>query len=172
MKTLRIATVSGIFLLPSLGCHTTHPGAEATGRTETVRALRYKRLCFESTLEVLHAAGTWHEELFFPEKGVRATLTSTSSMDENAGEIEFRQEPKLFAAYGELGNKLALSPFDKKETEQPTEEVRIPSDLARQIFELADLQKKMEEATARLGEKVEKSGALHLQVEPVPPVQE
>jgi hypothetical protein len=170
MRVLKKALLSlvllaaGILLTVVLGCRSSGPERETPG--DTVRALRYKRLCFESMLEFTHADGTWYEDLYFPENGVRATLLWTSSWDEEAEELEFKDQPKLHATYGEILNKSLLGPLEEKETQQPTEEVQVPRDLAERIFALADLQRRVDEETPLLGEEVYRRGVLRMNVGP------
>jgi hypothetical protein len=150
----------GTLLIFLLGCRSNTPAPDETGKT--VRALRYKRLDFESLLEFSHGAGTWHEELYFPEKNVRATLTYTSLWDEKTQES--KDQPQLYAAYSAIRNKFLVSV--EKEVEQPTEEVQVPYRLAQRIFALADLRKTVDEQDHVLGEQAERLGLLHMKVEP------
>ena len=162
MKRLPTAAVIGILLGFFIGCRSSSPVAEGT--RETVHALRYKRIAFESMLEFSHAAGTWYEELYFPEKGIVSTLGSTSWWDEK--EEQSKYKPKLYAYYGDIGNKFDVS-FNKK-SEQPTEEIQVPKDFARRIFALPELQKRIDEEQELLGGLTEKAGVLHMNVEPPP----
>jgi hypothetical protein len=164
MKSLPTAAATGILLGFFLGCQSSGPVAEGT--RETVRALRYKRNAFESMLEFSHGAGTWYEEMYFPEKGIVSTLGWTSSWDEKEEELELKYKPKLYAYYGDIQNKFAVS-FNN-EIEQTTEEIQVPEDLAKRIFALAALQKKLGEEQELLGGVTEKAGVLRMNVEPPP----
>jgi hypothetical protein len=139
----------GVFLTFALGCQ--------SGEPLTVRALRYKRIDYESGLAFSHGMGQWHEELYFPERGVRANLGWTEADDGN------RDVPFLSALFGSIANKSLLAgPI--LESEHPTEEVQVAKDLAERIFALAELQKKLNEEKELLGGLTEKTGVLHMKV--------
>jgi hypothetical protein len=141
------------------GCGSTppaKPGGE--GSADTVRALRYHRIVADSLLDWDHEGGRWVEELYFPERGVVATLDRESWYDEE--EEEFKSRPRLYADFGAIGNKVQLSPSDVEETLQATEEVRVPGDLALEIEVLADLKKRVAELERLLGNRVAAEGIL------------
>ena len=152
----RSAWTAGILMVLVLGCRTSGPPAEA--KHGMVRALQYKRLAFESALEFSHGGGTWHEELYFPREGIRATMATASSWDEKDQEMKYR--PKLYVSHGRIGNKFAVS-FHDPEVEQPTREVEVPEDLANRIFLLAGLQKRVDQEQDILGRLTEDADLLH-----------
>jgi len=141
----------GVLIPLLLGCQT----------TDSVRALRYKRVYYDSVLEWSHGMGRWVEELYFPEKRVVANLSWRSEgWDEEKKETRYKAVLNTF--YGEIGNKFLVG---KNETEEPTVEVRVPEELAKKIFALAELTRKMNEEQERVGEAVKKEELLHWDVE-------
>jgi hypothetical protein len=160
-----VGVVAGI--LTSQGCRSpasAEPGGKESA--ETVRALRYKRICYDSVLDMTHGAGRWVEELYFPEENVVAPLEEITWYDQEAGQTT--KKPCLHAYHGKIGNKFKLSILDEKDTEEPTEEVQVPIALAREIFALADLTKRQSDESDRLGEKAFGAGILRLDVKPPP----
>jgi hypothetical protein len=144
-----------------LGCNSGPHVPDEAG--ETVRALRYKRIAFESFTEFSHGDGTWLEEMYFPGEGVVATLASISSLDEES--LESKDTPVLHAYHGDMGNKFVPYP-NAEETEQPVEEIRVPAELAKKIFALAERRRELEAEEQGLGGMLRESGLLRMNVGP------
>jgi hypothetical protein len=73
---------------------------------------------------------------------------------------ESKYSPVLYAYPGEIGNKFSVS-FNET-IEQPTEEVRVGTQLARKIFALADRQGELTEEQHGLGLMLLDSGLLRM----------
>jgi hypothetical protein len=150
---------SAVGILPWLvSCGSTASKRADENGTDTVRALRYHRIVADSLLDWDHGGGRWVEELYFPDAGIVATLDRESWYDEE--EEEFKNRPRLQADFGPIGNRFQLSPSDEGETVEPTEEVRVPRDIAREIQSLAEHRKRVEEMERLLGNRVSAEGIL------------
>jgi len=160
MRSLPVALLTCNAVSFLLGCQS-GPDGTAEGAA-TVRALRYKRIGFESALEFGHGDGTWYEEMYFPDKGVVATMNSEQSWDESTQKAKY--SPVLYVYPGEIGNKFAVS-FTET-IEQPTEEVRVEAELARKIFALGERQRELTEEQHGLGLMLLDSGLLRMNVGP------
>jgi len=122
---------------------------------DTVRALRYRVLVVDSALELVHGGGRWIEELYFPDRGVVANVTSEPDPAAEAGTM--RWTAHAFA--GPIRNRFADTPGGE-EVEHATEEVRVPRALAEKLFELADLTRKLERLAGDAAGEARKAGLL------------
>ncbi len=123
---------------------------------ETVRALRYRIKIYDSELAVLHNSGRWIQELYFPDQGVVCNVVVDIEATEKG---ELRRYHRMHAFYSPIRNKYRLQ-FHEKERTAPTQEVQIPYARAQQIFELAELTRRLRQAERTLGAAASASGLL------------
>lgn len=117
---------------------------------ETVAAKRYRTWVFVEA----GRGGMWIEELFFPEQGVCANVEMR--VETKGNELTF---PHLLNAFpGAIRNKFTTDFHDPKQTESPVEDVRVPTSVAKAIFEAADLHRRLEQARHDVGAKVSALG--------------
>ena len=120
---------------------------------DPVRALRYRIRVVDSALELTHGGDRWTEELYFPDRGVVANVTSEVVADGDS--ITQRWRMNAFAS--PIRNRFAET-VGGEEVEHATEEVQVPRALAEKIFELADLTRKLEQLAGETARKARKSG--------------
>jgi hypothetical protein len=122
------------------------PKSPAPKADDTVAAKRYKT---RVVVEGGRGGSTWIEELYFPEQGVCAN-------------VEWSLEPKgdtwddvylLNAFHGPMRNRFRMEMFDAEESESPAEDVRMPAALAKQIFEAADLTRRLNQQRRDAGSR-------------------
>lgn len=120
---------------------------------ETVRALRYRILVAESALEMSHGGGQWIDELYFPDKGVVANVTSEMVTEAK----EFSTRWRMHAFPSPIRNKFSET-LGGEEKEHATTEVAVPRALAERIFELAELTRRQRELSLHAAEDARKAG--------------
>jgi hypothetical protein len=140
---------------------------------KTVRALRYRVEVFEGTLGVTHRAGEWIDELYFPDAGVVCNVVwSMDSSPEWMGDpvdlglppgVTQYLRPRMNAFFGSMeerrrGSRLLEA---KGVGDMPVVlEAEIPEELAREIFALAEANRRVRETSSDLGIRVVKAGIL------------
>lgn len=115
---------------------------------ENVRALRYRVVFAESPLELTHGGGRWVEEIYIPDLKAACTLVH-EHRDPLAGT---GAEPRLYAFPAD-GPRNDLTGIGSPKP-SAIEEIEIPADVAKEIRRLADLRKRWEEETWRLGQSI------------------
>jgi hypothetical protein len=100
-----------------------------------VRALRYRVLVHESACDLVHGGGQWIDELYLPDHGVVCNVTGEPAPTK---EDPFATRHRMHAFKGKIRNVFAET-VNGEPQEHPTEELRIPRELAERILELADL---------------------------------
>jgi len=101
-------------------------GAQGSGPAKTVRALRYRVFVYDSALHVVHRAGRWVEEIYFPDSGVVCNVHAPMG-----------RTLAVNAFPSGIRNRVKLHPRDEELSEQPVEEIEVPADLAEEIFAMA-----------------------------------
>lgn len=118
------------------------PAAEST-----VAAKRYRTWVVDGVMEATHGGGRLIEELWFPEQGVVANGTDEFRADVNDW------KPVLNAFHGPMRNVSSRGLHDPP-TASPVEDVRVPAALAREIFEAADLRRRLDAARDSIGTRL------------------
>jgi len=120
-------------------------------KPETVRAQRYRIVYAVSGLELGHGGGRWVEELYFPERKVACfQVWEYPPVEEWKTGERTPLRPRLIAVGGQEKARNDLTGLEDTVPSE-IEEVRVPKDLAEEIFELAELRDRYEKRTLRLG---------------------
>jgi len=115
---------------------------------ETVKALRYSIVLAESGLELTHGGGRWVQEIYFPELKVACTL-----VHEHKDLLAAKgAEPRLCAFPADRPRNDLTGLHDAKPS--AIEEIEVPKELAEEIRKLAELRKRWEDETWRLGQSI------------------
>ena len=159
---------SGIFLfalvaLLTAACHRrpllAEEGSPQNEPHRSVKALRYTILWGESALEITHGGGQWVQEIFFPEKNVACTLVfQYPELEEMTKEGGAKLRARLYA-FSANGPRNHLTGF-KDPKPSAIEKVEVPTDVAKEIFLLAELTMRQERETWRLGRKLASQGLM------------
>jgi hypothetical protein len=132
MPTLRILALAAIALA---GCDP----------PKTAKGLRYAVVFAESGLELTHGGGRWVEEIYFPDLKVACVLVYEHK-ELLAGKPA---EPRLYAFPADRPRN-NLTGLDSREPSAIVE-IEVPADVAEEIRKLAELRKRWEDETWRLG---------------------
>ncbi|MHC4137074.1 MAG: hypothetical protein ACYTDU_15560 [Planctomycetota bacterium] len=128
-------------------------------KPETVKALRYTILWAESALEITHGGGQWVHEIYFPERKVACVLTfqypKLTDLSKPGGG---KRRPRLYA-YPADRPRNDLTGFENAKP-SAIEEVEVPTEVAQEIFRLAELSMRQERETWRLGREVAHRGLM------------
>jgi hypothetical protein len=119
--------------------------APACEPPKTVKALRYTILYAESGLELTHGGGRWVQEIFFPDLKVACMLVP-EHRDLLAGKAA---EPRLHAFAADRPRNDLTGLHDAKPS--AIEEIEVPAAVAEEVRKLAELRKRWEDETWRLG---------------------
>ncbi|MCI0587739.1 MAG: hypothetical protein L0323_12935 [Planctomycetes bacterium] len=139
----------------------------------TVRALRYRVEVFEGTLALAHDEGEWIDELYFPDPGVVCNVVwgmdaspewmgSPVDLGLPPGVTQYLR-PRMNAFFGSMGERRKASrPLEAKGVgDLPLVlEAEVPEDFAREIFALAEANRRVREAESDLGIRAVKGGIL------------
>ncbi len=137
--TIALAVLSG-------GCSSTPPAPTEEAGPQTVRALKYKIFFLQ---DVRSWSGQWGHEIFFPDKGIVFNVTFEFPDFE---ESDHQLRPTVHAFPSEIRNRYSLRPH-AEQTVAALEEIRVPAELAQEIFDFADLTRRQEEESLRIGQK-------------------
>jgi hypothetical protein len=120
-----------------------------SGSQGTVKALRYEVAVCDSVCDEMHGWYHFIREVYFPDRNVVCNIVRWHP---TAGESKETYE--MHAFFSKIRNPSKVGPVETREIQMPTEEILVPNDLARKIFALAELNKRMEEVSANLGMQV------------------
>jgi hypothetical protein len=133
-------------LLPALALLALAPACDPP---KTVKALRYSIVYAESGLELSHGGGRWVQEIFFPDMKVACMLV-----------YEYRElgagkdaEPRLYAFPADEPRNHLTGIIGNPEP-SAIEEIEVPAAVADEIRKLAELTKRQQDETWRLGQSV------------------
>jgi hypothetical protein len=164
-QTALIAAVAGLWVCSGVSCSSPTRRIEEHGPEPAadVRALRYRAFVYpDDALAAAHGAIGWIEELYLPDSGVVCNIQPAMGLKlDAAGKVtnEWEDRWRMNAFYGEMRN--ASGRFGAKPPPpRPVEEIRIPSETARAIVELANLNRRRSEEILRLGEVMRGIGVL------------
>jgi hypothetical protein len=141
-----LVLILGLLATIPVGCASAPPAPAEEEAPQTVRALRYKVFFLQ---DARSWSGQWGYELYFPEQEVVCNVIFEFPDFEEA---DNGLKPRLNAFRSGIRNRYLVEPHGA-EVVAETEEVEIPADLAREIFELADLTRRQEEESFRIGRK-------------------
>ena len=122
--------------------------APACDPPKTVKALRYSIVYVESGCDLAHGGGRWVQEIFFPDLKVTCMLVF-EWREPGAGK---GAEPRLYAFPAEKPRNDLTGLHEAKPS--AIEEIEVPAEFAEEVRKLADLTKRWEGETWRLGQAV------------------
>lgn len=122
--------------------------APACDPPKTVKALRYSVVYSESGFDLVHGGGRWVQEIFFPDLKVACMLV----FDWRDLLAAKGAEPRLYAFPADKPRNDLTGLHDAKPS--AIEEIEVPAAVADEIRKLAELTKRWEEETWRLGQSV------------------
>jgi len=115
---------------------------------KTVKAQRYSIVYAESGCDLIHGGGQWVQEVFFPDLKIACMLVYDSK-DFLAGKAP---QPRLYAFPSDHARNNLTGLHDAKPS--AIEEIEVPVEVAEEIKKLAELTKRWEDETWRLGASV------------------
>lgn len=118
---------------------------------KTVKAQRYSILWADSAMDFSHGGGRWVQEIYFPEKKVACALTFRFQVG------LAKPRPQLHA-YPARGPRNDLTGLNGKPS--AIEEIEVPADVAEEIFRFAELSRRQERESERLGRAIATRGLM------------
>jgi hypothetical protein len=115
-----------------------------------VRAIRFRQLISEGTMDLIHGGGMWHDCLYLPDEGI---VCQVVWRDENrpGGGLPWREFPRAYAYRSRIDDRLARDARAPLDGQRAPEEIRIPAAVASEIVALADLADRERDMGERLG---------------------
>ncbi|HEX5137099.1 MAG TPA: hypothetical protein VFY93_09015 [Planctomycetota bacterium] len=112
---------------------------------KTVKAQRYAIVYAESGCDLVHGGGRWVQEIYFPDLRIACMLVYQAK-DLLAGKAA---EPRLYAFPADHARNELTGIGNAKPSE--IEEIEVPAEVAEEIRKLAELTRRWEDETWRLG---------------------